>query len=269
MIGYEEDKSTRHRTIAVQLAMRGFDGPRALDCMEVEDAQINLKDVPPVTWKPLLRTAIDRATLEGKATRKRNMKMLATLQKMMLASPVKLPKKAGELQQLWDNLDGSFASVGMTDITLKKPSVVIEQCAAAVRKGLPVVGLLSRWAVLALLENRRGSLGSTLIGERSWIACLRNNGLMLCHQGVPTTDLHRACHDVAAVLQMPGYSAKLCRPPRILLADFHAPHRMVLRTVGALSPWVAKTEISHRCNPADMQGAAQLETVETIGGLLR
>ena len=64
----------------------------------------------------------------------------------------------------------SFAMVGITEITQKKPSVVIEQRAMAARKGLPVISLLSRGAVLTLLENKRGSLGSTLSGVRSWIA---------------------------------------------------------------------------------------------------
>ena len=92
---------------------------------------------------------------------------------MVSADSVQLPKNAGELQQLWDDLDNSFASVGVTDIALQKPSAIIEQCAAAVRKGLPVVGLLSKGAVLTLLESRRGSLGSLgylFSGVRSWIA---------------------------------------------------------------------------------------------------
>ena len=52
----------KYRKTAVQLAMQGFDGPRALDCMEVDDVKINLKDVLPETWKPILKTAIERAT---------------------------------------------------------------------------------------------------------------------------------------------------------------------------------------------------------------
>ena len=73
MVGYEGDKFMKYRKIAIQLAMQGFDAPRAVDCMEVGDVNINLKDVNPETWKPILKTAIERATLEGRAKRKRTM----------------------------------------------------------------------------------------------------------------------------------------------------------------------------------------------------
>ena len=72
MVGYEGDKCMQYRKIAIQLAMQGFDAPRALDCMEVGDVNINLKEVNPETWKPILKTAIERATLEGRAERKDN-----------------------------------------------------------------------------------------------------------------------------------------------------------------------------------------------------
>ena len=158
------------QNIAVQLAIQGFYGPKALDCMDVDDVNISLKEIPSTTWKPIPKTAVERATLEGRAKRKRNMETLATPQNIVAAGSVQLPKNAGAMHQLWDDLDNSLASVGVTDITLRKPSAVIEQCAAAVRKGLPVVGLLSRGAVLTLLESRRSSLGSTFNGVKSWIA---------------------------------------------------------------------------------------------------
>ena len=89
---------------------------------------------------------------------------------MVPARSVVLPKHAEELQEQWVKHDSSFANASVADITQNKPSVVTEHCAAAERKGLPVINLLSKKAVLTLLENKRGSLGSTLSGVRSWIA---------------------------------------------------------------------------------------------------
>ena len=58
-VGYEEDKSTRYKQIVLQLAMQGFDVPRAFDCMEVDDVKINLKEIPSTAWKTILKTAIE------------------------------------------------------------------------------------------------------------------------------------------------------------------------------------------------------------------
>ena len=71
------------------------------------------------------------------------MEVFAKPHKMVPASSVVLPKNAEELQEQWDKLDSSFASAGVADITQKRPSVVIEQCAKAVRKGLSVISLLT------------------------------------------------------------------------------------------------------------------------------
>ena len=208
------------QNIAVQLAIQGFYGPRALDCMDVDDVNISLKEIPSTTWKPILKTAVERATLEGRAKRKRNMETLATPQNIVAAGSVQLPKNAGALHQLWDDLDNSLANVGVTDITLRKPSAVIEQCAAAVRKGL-LVSLLSKGAVLTLLESRMG-LTRFHIQWSEIVDCVCNNGPRICSGSLPTTNLCGACHDVAAMLQVSRNSAELCGPPQMIFLDLRA-----------------------------------------------
>ena len=71
--------------------------------MEVGDVNISLKDVNSETWKPILKTAIERATLEGRAKRKRAMEVQATPQRMVAANSVVLPK-----------CDGASRAVGKT-----------------------------------------------------------------------------------------------------------------------------------------------------------
>ena len=85
---------------------------------------------------------------------------------------------------------------------------------------------------------------------------------------MPTTNLHGACRDVAAVLPVARNCAKLRRLLEVLLPYLHSQHGVVLCTVGAFPTWVAQEEVRHGSNPTDMQGAAQLEIAEEVGCLL-
>lgn len=83
-----------------------------------------------------------------------------------------------------------------------------------------------------------------------------------------TTGVHGACHDVATMLQVPGNCAELCGILEVLLLNVHIEHRLVLWAAGSLPAWSAQEEVGNGNDPADVQGAIQLEVAEEVGGTL-
>lgn len=168
--------------------------------------------------------------------------------KMVSARSVKLPRNAKALDDEWASLEANMENMGVHNFTLNKPSIVISQCAMAVKKGLPVVSMLSRAAMLSLLENKKGSLGATLSGVRSWIACTIT---------VLGYDMEAALPPVSTVHVMMWLQC--CRSPCAVVqcADGLFPKR------------IEKEAPGNRRVSAGMQGVTELEDVDTAGGLLR
>ena len=77
-----------------------------------------------------------------------------------------------------------------------------------------------------------------------------------------------ARHYVATMLAVPRNCAELRGILEVLLPDVHAEHRLVLCAVGTFLAWAAQEEVGNGSDPADMQGAAQLEVAEEVGGIL-
>ena len=85
---------------------------------------------------------------------------------------------------------------------------------------------------------------------------------------MPTASMHGACHDVAAMLSVPGNCTELCRLLEVLLSAIHAEHRLVLWAASTLPEGSAEEKAGNRGDPADMQSVAQLEVAGEVGGIL-
>lgn len=66
-IGFEDDQSERCMILATQVAIFGFDGPRALDMADMGDFIFKVE----TSWLPILRCSVERAIGESKMKRKR------------------------------------------------------------------------------------------------------------------------------------------------------------------------------------------------------